>query len=363
MSGLIDALALHHGDRNAFYQYLQENASRKGIPLTGLFELTPRCTLDCKMCYVHLHTSQMHRKELTAEEWISLIDEACDAGMMFASLSGGECMLHPEFQAIFNHLQSRGVLVTVYTNATLLDDDAITWLSQKRPRMIQISIYGSSAAEYEAVTGSGKAFNAVDQAIDSIRKANLPFCLSITVSRQLSAYFENIYSYCKTKEPLFISINTTMFPARRETGRSLENYSLSLNEIVDIYHRKQRLDGNQSVIARNIAEECPTDQSAGTGVTCAAGKRSFAIKWDGTMLACNVFEFAKAYPLRDGFAKAWQYIHQRALSYQMPVECSTCKYYPFCSHCPAAHWVAVGEGCRNPLLCDEAKRMREEGLR
>ena len=30
-----------------------------GIPVSGIFELTPRCNLQCKMCYVRLTPDQM----------------------------------------------------------------------------------------------------------------------------------------------------------------------------------------------------------------------------------------------------------------------------------------------------------------
>ena len=52
------------------------------IPVSPYFELTPRCTLDCKMCYVHLTREQMgDRRELTAEQWNQIADEAVKAGI------------------------------------------------------------------------------------------------------------------------------------------------------------------------------------------------------------------------------------------------------------------------------------------
>ena len=36
-----------------FSTVLFAKADKLGIPLSGTFELTPRCNLDCKMCYIH----------------------------------------------------------------------------------------------------------------------------------------------------------------------------------------------------------------------------------------------------------------------------------------------------------------------
>ena len=53
-------------------KYLCAKAAGKGIPLSGMIELTPLCNFDCKMCYTHLNADQLHGKALlTAEQWNS----------------------------------------------------------------------------------------------------------------------------------------------------------------------------------------------------------------------------------------------------------------------------------------------------
>ena len=52
-------------------RFLDFRAREEAIPLTGTFELTPLCNLDCKMCYVHLNASQMQgAKLLSTDEWM-----------------------------------------------------------------------------------------------------------------------------------------------------------------------------------------------------------------------------------------------------------------------------------------------------
>lgn len=57
-----------------FYKQVWEKAFADGIPISGTFELTPRCNFDCKMCYVHLKPEQIprHGRELTAKEWLRI---------------------------------------------------------------------------------------------------------------------------------------------------------------------------------------------------------------------------------------------------------------------------------------------------
>lgn len=80
-------------------RFLSFQAREKAIPISGSFELTPLCNLDCKMCYVHLHKNQMQGAELlSTEQWKGLMKEAIDAGMMYARLTGGECLTYPGFK-------------------------------------------------------------------------------------------------------------------------------------------------------------------------------------------------------------------------------------------------------------------------
>ena len=51
-----------------FYKAVWEKAFVDAIPISGTFELTPRCNFRCRMCYVHLEPSEIPKygKELTA---------------------------------------------------------------------------------------------------------------------------------------------------------------------------------------------------------------------------------------------------------------------------------------------------------
>ena len=49
-----------------------------GVPVSGTFELTPRCNLRCRMCYVRMTPEQMKPfgKEKTAKEWLEIARQA-----------------------------------------------------------------------------------------------------------------------------------------------------------------------------------------------------------------------------------------------------------------------------------------------
>lgn len=71
---------------------LLKQANQMRIPIGGQFELTSRCNLKCKMCYVSCPSNDKNAlsREHSADEWIKIAKEARDAGMLYLLLTGGE---------------------------------------------------------------------------------------------------------------------------------------------------------------------------------------------------------------------------------------------------------------------------------
>lgn len=87
--------------KESFKRFARENKA----PIFGHYELTGRCNLDCKMCYVHNQSNaEFLKKELSTEQWKQIFDEAFDLGLLYATLSGGECLIRNDFKELYLHL-------------------------------------------------------------------------------------------------------------------------------------------------------------------------------------------------------------------------------------------------------------------
>ena len=88
-------------------QSIKEYVFRRGtiehIPVSGTFELTPRCNLNCKMCYIHMSEKEQCAagKELTTKQWIDIGEQAVSQGMVYLLLTGGEPLIRPDFSEIY----------------------------------------------------------------------------------------------------------------------------------------------------------------------------------------------------------------------------------------------------------------------
>ena len=191
-------------------RFLDFRAREAAIPLTGTFELTPLCNLDCKMCYVHLNKAQMQGAELlSTEEWKQIMKEAVDAGMMYAKLTGGECLTYPGFKELYLYLQSMGIEITILTNGRLMDDSMVAFFKEHPPAVIQITLYGADEEVYERVTGHA-AFEEVVSNIRKIQDAGLPLRIALTPNRYLGKDGEALVRFVHNMN-IYYAVNAGLF--------------------------------------------------------------------------------------------------------------------------------------------------------
>ncbi|MFR7843421.1 MAG: radical SAM protein [Gallintestinimicrobium sp.] len=121
-------------DASTFEHSLLQKARQKHIPVTGALELLPLCNMNCDMCYVRLSRSEMERQGRlrTVEEWVRLAEQMQKAGTVFLLLTGGEPLLFPDFKTLYRRLRNLGMILTINTNGTLLDEAWADFLPHTR---------------------------------------------------------------------------------------------------------------------------------------------------------------------------------------------------------------------------------------
>ena len=348
---------------SSFSGYLEQKARAQGVPLNGQFELTPLCNFNCPMCYVHLTGPQLSRPLLTADQWNSLISDACRTGMLRATLTGGECLSYPGFSAVYDHLRAEGCEITVMTNGALLDEHWVDYFRRYRPGCICITLYGDSEDAYERVTGQ-RVFGTVVRHIRALREADLPLQISVTPNRALG---EDVFGTIRLAKELCpaIRVNTWLTVPRPDTERADTVTDLDDDMYIRILRFRNELNG----IA---CAECPEErlpkpggalrEGKVCGLKCGGGRSSFSIDWKGVMSPCNELEMVKAYPFRDGFEQAWQQIHQAAEQWPRAIECEGCAYEPLCEKCAGRLLRFSEPGVHSPALCKHTMHFVQQGV-
>ena len=348
-----------------FSEYLEYKAREKATPVHGQFELTPLCNFSCRMCYVHLSPDQMFgRPLLTVEEWKHLIREAWEAGMIQATLTGGECLTYPGFDELYLYLHSLGCEVDILTNGSLLNEERIRFFREHPPASIQITLYGSNDDTYEAVTGS----RACNKVIENIRRAievDLSVMLSLTPCSYLGEdaldTLRLAYSLCNR-----VFINSMLFTPHKETGRTGDNAESDVGLYTRLFQLNRELQGLKSLpkYQGNLPEPGgPNHECTSLGLQCGGGRSCFVINWKGEMLPCNRLDMITEHPLEDDFISAWVRINKQAEAWPRVPECEGCVYESVCSHCAANILQSSEPGKRPDNLCKRTMYFVRHGVR
>lgn len=329
-------------------------ARKRFVPTSGIFQLTPRCSLNCKMCYVHLTKKQMgNTHELSSAEWIRIINDAYKSGLLTALLTGGECLLHSEFKEIFCHLKSLGVSTSINTNATLITNDYVDFFRCNPPRHIQVSVYGSDEKHYERVTGF-RTHSIVTENLFKLRDAGINVHIAITPSRYLYDDVLNIVEFAK-KEKFHYSINNALMQAYNNTERTIEDYGLTVEEIIELDKRLLQASGRELYCNRTRAEipEYVHCNEPLRRLQCGAGRSAFTVTWDGKLSPCEWISDVSVDLLHMGFEKAWKEVNKSVTEHIIPIECESCKYRKYCTSCAMRRADPKNPAHRNSTVCAE----------
>ncbi len=338
--------------------FLEQKARQQAIPMHGSFELTPQCNLDCKMCYVHLTPGQFH-DVLKADEWKEIILQAHRAGMMQANLTGGECLLYPGFMDLYRYMYQLGVVPCILTNGILANENFVREMQRFPPKMIQISLYGSSEDAYEKVTGH-RCFSLVMENLKRLHSAHVPVKITITPNIHMRG---DIGPLLKLVSTLGIpsNVNANLILPRKNTGRTLED--LTVDEYVEIYKTRAALTG--STLAPVEMSELPDESHEETrkyGLLCGAGRSAFGVTHQGRLCPCLSFDEYSIDLRSTDFASAWKKVNRYAEGYPLPAECGECIYLKRCLPCIAMHKNAVRPGHCDTRICERTKKLTAAGF-
>ncbi len=349
---------------DAFISRLFDKATQTGTPLSGTFELTSRCTLDCKMCYIHKkeQNRDTKAKEKPTQWWLDLAEKAKDSGMLLLLLTGGEPMLREDFDEIYLACKKMGLLVTINTNATLIDEKKIQLFKENPPQRVNISLYGTSKETYGNLCGVPEAYDKVVWAIKSLKEAGINIKINYTVTPYNK---DDAIGASDFAQELGVPIQTVtyMFPPLRACASCGEAVRLSHEDAAKVMFnlQKHRLGDEfdkfleykkKNKKTPDYFDDCDKE---GERIGCRAGSTTFWVTWDGKMTPCGMMVEPVA-QVDDGFEVAWQKIRKEREAIILPSECTACEHKSYCDVCAAVTYAETGRFDGLPTYaCEKAK--------
>jgi radical SAM protein with 4Fe4S-binding SPASM domain len=316
------------------FEQLNDSAKQNLIPHNLQWEITSACNLRCLHCY------QVHRDVYVDDKQTRLVIEGMEAaGILSVVLTGGEPLSHPDFRSLYLKLKQHGFIVTVCTNATLIDQATAALFSDYPPYAVDISVYGSNETAYKNVTGRS-AYKAFRLGVDRLRSHGVAFNFKVPLTIKTLRDFKGINELA-IQYDVMLSVGTIIYP-------KLDCDLTPLSErprIQDTLHYNKLNGGTQQLDSR--------DKKSRGRLRCAYARGTLTMTTDNEIVFCGMMRTA-GYKVdsRETVNLAIK-AHREHLAVleelYMKGACGSCSLAEFCFGCPAQSYLHTG----NPQACVE----------
>lgn len=312
-------------------------------------EVTARCNLDCRHCYISLPSSDRGAKgaEMSAAEIIAIAEEAAGMGVLWCLVTGGEPLLRPDFPEIYLGLKRLGLLVSVFTNACLVSPAHVELFRTYPPRDIEVSVYGATKETYETVTRRAGSYDAFRRGLGLLLDGSIKVRLKGVAMRSTLHELDSIAAFCRQRTSDYYRFDPLLrlrFDGDVCRNEEIIAERLTPEEIVSVEHADdERLRALQSGRDDGTLIDPAYEQQASDRLfRCKAGVSSFAVGYDGTFRLCApLWHPDTTYDLRRGtLGDAWdrwvpQVRDYRSSDTAYASKCAACSIVNLCLTCPA----------------------------
>ncbi|MDD5223636.1 MAG: radical SAM protein [bacterium] len=316
-------------------------AARRLTPISVLIELTYRCNLSCRHCYIppgQLHPkSPSQKSSLTLKEWANIFTQLAESGTLFLTFTGGETLLYPKFPELLKIAREQRFTFRVFTNGTLITRETVKKLSRLHPFEVEISVYAADPRLHDLVTGRKGSFELTWNAIRMLKNEGIKVNLKTPV---MTLNQKEVKPLRDLARDLDLPIQFSYVLSPRDDGNSAPlKLQLKTREI-------------RACLSREYdSESCP-DLAPNPGrkpgdPICSAGRNSLAISPAGKVYPCVQIRREAGDLRKEKFAAIWKKSpvlrEIRGMTMAQVPECLSCRDLGFCSLCPGMSLILSDE--------------------
>ena len=325
------------------YSQIEQNLVNKysllQLPINIGFELTPYCNFNCKMCYIH--DAHLKASVLNKDQWINIAKQARNLGVLFILLTGGEPLLHPQFKEIYTELKNMGMILTINTNGTLINEEMAQFLSSNPPRRINLSLYGTTNEIYNNLCEKPHGFDEVKQSLELLLKYHIPVKINIIANTLNYHNLDDMFTFCKHYH-LDVELNSYLYEPIRKNNNEKQLYRLSPQDmaLANIKWYEYRYSLEQMMAQCVVAYESLSQYKQPTTnelipLQCRAGTSSAWVCFNGDMIPCVNIPTSKVSLFDHSLKEAWDIILKDTSQIKVSRKCLECSLKKFCQSCGA----------------------------
>lgn len=294
-------------------------------------DLTDACTERCLHCYV----PQNQQDFLSYEIVEKVLREFRAMNGLSVHLTGGEAMLHPDFDRICRLCVDLNLNFIIFSNMTLCDAKRISFLKEVDPQFINVSLYSMSAAEHDAITRLPGSWQKTVDAIIACEKAGVHCRIATPLLKENQNALPGLRRFADEHRMHLVPSADIVAQADHGCGNlshacSPEELRLVLMRDHELFHKIY--DGKMP----------PCDEKV-----CDIGDGRLYLNAKGNYYPCDcMHEYVIGNVLDNTMEEIWngeKLNYLRGLKNRDFSVCASCEKRPWCKVCPAANFNATGD--------------------
>jgi radical SAM protein with 4Fe4S-binding SPASM domain len=239
-------------------------------------ELLLQCNLECAHCYCSSAPSAP--VGLPTKSVFKLIDEISAMGVLYLDITGGEPLLRKDIFSIIEHAHHRGLVVSLFTNATTLTEAKARKLADLNVASIQTSLDAYSPKLHDQFRGREGSFRKAIDGIRILRESQIPVSVTVMVHQQNKHEIKELTH--------FISRNLKVPFRLDRVIPALENSNIALSN-EEFYGLIKRLYPNEQNLLTKVCDSSMGQIEKGhIEPSCGVGASYLFIKHNGDVVLC-----------------------------------------------------------------------------
>lgn len=328
---------------------------RHNLPCELHIDLTDGCNERCIHCYIPKGQARF----IGAQVFYKAVREFRDAQGMTLYVSGGECMLHPQFITFLRFARELNLNIIVMSNLTLCDERMVDALREIDPQLVNVSLYSMDAAIHDSITGVSGSWQKTMNAILALDKVGVPVRLATPIMRANKDSLTELFKFASDHHLHLIPDCDIIGRidhdcSNQQCGLTLEGMESVITAHPKLFYKMPALES-----------QCRCDARV-----CDIGEGKLNVNAIGEYYPCDGFHgMVLGTVAKDGILDVWRggkLNSLRALKNEDFGECATCANRRWCKVCPMRNFNETGDMFRHiPERCSATAIRRKvfEGMK
>lgn len=251
------------------------------------YEVNLTCNLECAHCYCSASPRAPHGQSTAFVE--SIIDQAAAMGVLFFDVTGGEPLVRRDVYDLLARIQRRGMLSTLYTNATLVDDEVADRLAAIGVPAVNTSLDARTPELHDEIRGKPRAFERTIRGIRALKARGIRVAVTFCASRRNAHEAEPLSRFLNDELGVDVRVDRVI-PAGRGAGGS-DDVAISNEEF---YHLVRSLQKTTHVVAAKVCDSPNILVGGPIEPHCGVGASYLFLKHDGRAALCPTMTEAES---------------------------------------------------------------------